>query len=133
MSTRLIFDGSRYHVINDLARPCPVGTSAGGALFSIGDSTIAEESFFNAVAACNSRGGRLCTFGEWASTCHRHPGFLATVTAYEWVDDAANNSNDAKTVGGGYAGPDIMEGFACEYGDTRAPQLVNRYRCCFDR
>lgn len=131
--SRLIFDGARYQVLTALAKPCPQGASPGGALFCIGDSVVAEGSFYDAVNVCTSRGGRLCTFGEWSSACRRQPGFLATVNAYEWLDDAANNGNDAKTMGSGYNGPDIVEGPSCILGNTQLPTLIHKVRCCFDR
>lgn len=131
--SRMLFDGARFLLLNNLARPCPTGSSPGGALFCISDSSLAEGSYYDGVNACESRGGRLCSYGEWASACRRNPGFLSTVSAYEWVDDAANSSSEAKTVGGGYDGPNIVEGFACEYGFSREPLLIFRYRCCFDR
>lgn len=131
--SRFIFDGTSFQLITPLSRPCPAGTTVGSALYCIDDSSSTERTFFESANACSLRGGRLCSFGEWASGCRRIAGFLATVTAYEWVDSAANNGGDAKTVGGGSSGPSTVNGFACEYGNTREPSLSYRFRCCFDR
>lgn len=134
MPSRLVFDGARYQVLNWNSRPCTTGTIPGSALFCIDDSTRGTSSYYDAVGYCTNRGGRLCTFGEWASACRRNPGFLGTVASYEWVEDAANNSNDGKVVGRGYNGPDFMDGrIACEYGFTREPLMRHYYRCCYDR
>ncbi len=133
MPSRLLFDGTHYQLITTLARPCPTGSRVGGTLFCIEDTTRPGATFFDAVVTCNAQGGRLCSPGEWASACRRNPLFLPTVVAYEWADDAANHTDDAKTMGGGNTGPTVVEGVACEYGDTRVPTLSFRFRCCFDR
>lgn len=131
--TRLIYAGTHYLVLNTVSRPCPKNTSVGSTLYCIDDSSSVEGTFYQGVNACASRGGRLCSFGEWTSACRKYPGFIGTVTAYEWVDDAANSSGEAKTIGGGYDGPNIVEGFDCRYGLSRDPALIFRHRCCFDR
>jgi hypothetical protein len=130
---RLLFDGVRFQLINWNTRPCPTGAFPGSALFCIDDSVHQAASFYNAVNTCEARGGRLCSFGEWASVCRRIPSFITTVSGYEWVEDAHNNDNDGKVIGEGYNGPDVQVGIACEYGFTRPPQSVHNFRCCFDR
>jgi hypothetical protein len=130
---RLLFDGERFQLINWNARPCPAGSFPGSALFCIDDSVHQALSFYNAVNTCEARGGRLCSFGEWASVCRRIPSFIGTVSGYEWVEDAHNNDNDCKVMGAGYNGPDVQEGIACEFGLSRVPQSINNFRCCFDR
>lgn len=130
---RLVFDGVSWQLLNWNARPCPEGSIAANAGHCIDSDTRGTGSYYTAVAACESRGGRLCSFGEWSSACRRDPGFLPTVTNYEWIEDAANNPNDGKVMGRGYNGPDVMEGLACEWGWTQAPTTVSLYRCCYDR
>lgn len=131
--SRVIFDGSRYQVLNWNARPCAAGTIAGSALYCIDAEPRGTDTYYNAVNTCTARGGRLCTFGEWSSACRRNPVFLPTVVAYEWLEDAANNPNDAKVMGQGYNGPEIMQGIACEYGNSHAPLNLNLIRCCYNR
>lgn len=130
---RLLFDGVHFQMINWNSRPCPVGSFPGSALFCMDDSVHQTASFYGAVNTCEARGGRLCTFGEWASVCRRIPAFITTVSGYEWVEDAHNNDNDGKVMGEGYNGPDIQEGIACEFGFSRTPQSIHNFRCCFDR
>jgi len=130
---RLIFDGARYHVLHVGSRPCPAGSRPGGALFCIEDSTSAEGSIQSSMIACEARGGRLCSYAEWTSACRRLPQFLSTVSVFEWVDDAANNSADGKVVGSGYSGPEAVPGNACEFGSTVQPQTIQRFRCCYTR
>lgn len=130
---RLVYDGSRFLLLSHAARPCPPNFSPGGSTYCVSDSVTGAGTFYEGIAACEALGGRLCTFGEWSNACLERPGFLATVNNYEWVDDAHNNNNDAKTVGAGYAGPLLMEGYACEYGLSRAPTVISNYRCCTSR
>ncbi|MEZ4791283.1 MAG: hypothetical protein R2811_14905 [Flavobacteriales bacterium] len=130
---RLVFDGVNWQLLNWNARPCPVGSIPANAGHCVDSETRGTGTYYEAVAACVDRGGRLCSFGEWSSACRRDPAFLTTVTNYEWIEDAANNPNDGKVMGRGYNGPDVMEGLACEWGWTQAPTIVSLYRCCYDR
>lgn len=133
MPARLVFDGERFLLLNNATRPCPPSFGALTSSYCVSDSSYGPGTFYDGINGCESRNARLCSFGEWANACRNKPGFLGTITAYEWVDDAANNPNDAKTVGGGYDGPNIVQGFACEYGISREPLSVFRYRCCTSR
>lgn len=130
---RMIFDGTRFQVLTNVARPCPMGSFAASALQCIDSTFQPMSTFYEAVVGCADRGGRLCTQGEWGGACLRSAGFLGTVVSAEWIDDAANNTNDAKTVGAGSNGPGPVSGTSCYYGHTRDPNLLARYRCCYDR
>ena len=130
---RFVFDGASWQLVNWNARPCPTGSVPANAGHCVDTETRGTGTYYEAVAACVDRGGRLCSFGEWASACRRDPAFLPTVTNYEWIEDASNNPNDAKVMGRGYNGPDVMEGLACEWGWTHAPLTISLYRCCYDR
>lgn len=130
---RLVYDGNNFLLLNDNALPCRTGYSAYSSSTCIMDSSLVAQTFHNAVAACAAAGARLCTMGEWANACRVHAPFIGTVSDYEWVDDGANNSNDAKTVGAGWVTETPMEGFGCNFGLSRAPTLSYRYRCCTSR
>jgi hypothetical protein len=130
---RLVYDGNSFLLLNSVSRPCKPGTHVVGSLYCISDSAVGEGTFFDGIQACANRGGRLCSFGEWATACRQQAGFLGSVATAEWVDDAANNTNDAKVVGAGSNGPGPVTGTACEYGNTKVPTLIFGYRCCFDR
>lgn len=133
--SRLLFDGTSYQVLNWNSRPCATRTMPGSPLYCIDDSVRGSAvSYYDAVIDCHGRGGRLCSFGEWASACRRNAGFLGTLVSYEWVDDAANSGNHGKVVGSGYYNASTPEvGTACEYGSTHQPLTLNLYRCCYDR
>ena len=130
---RLVYDGNNFLLLNDSALPCKAGYSAYSSSTCIADSSFSAQTFHNAVVSCATTGARLCTLAEWANACRVHAPFIGTVSDYEWVDDGANNSNDAKTVGAGWVTATPVEGFGCNYGLSRAPTLSCRYRCCTSR
>ncbi|HQW06375.1 MAG: hypothetical protein IPH05_06555 [Flavobacteriales bacterium] len=130
---RLVYDGTRFMLLNNAYRPCPSGYSPASALTCIADSVRGVRNFHQAVMACDAIGARMCTFGEWTTACRTKPGFLGTVSSYEWVGDGANSGSDGKMVGAGSNGPTEVTGIACEYGATSGIAAPVRYRCCRSR
>ncbi|MBP7155142.1 MAG: hypothetical protein KBA60_03975 [Flavobacteriales bacterium] len=130
---RLIYDGSRFLLLSNASRPCPTGFYAATSTYCIQDSSLAAITFFNAITYCHNTGARLCSMGEWANACRTKPTFIGTVISAEWVDSAANNSNDAKTIGAGWATDEPLPGVACNYGFTNIPTALFRFRCCMTR
>jgi hypothetical protein len=133
MPARLVYDGTRFLLLNNAYRPCPAGYSASSAISCIADSVLSSANFHQATMACDAVGARLCSFGEWTSACRTKPGFLGSVTEYEWVGDGANSAADGKLVGAGSNGPTELPGIACEYGITSGNLAVRRFRCCLSR
>jgi hypothetical protein len=133
MPARLVYDGTRFLLLNTTYRPCPQGYSPASATSCISDTFVAINTFANAAMVCDSLGARLCKIGEWASACRMLPGFLATVLATEWVDDGANSASDGKLMGTGSSGPATVTDFACEYGFTSSSNANQRFRCCLSR
>lgn len=130
---RLVYDGSRFLLLNHVNRPCPAGSFAATANTCVDSIARPAVSFFDAVSSCHAIGARLCSTGEWVNACLTQPMFLPTVTAGEWVDDAANSSNDAKSLGNGSDGPNTVTGFGCRYGSTQGPLSLRKIRCCHSR
>jgi hypothetical protein len=130
---RLVFDGQDFLVITAVPLPCPAGYHIGSREYCIEDSSRAAQTFFAANVICRDQSARLCTYSEWISTCRRDPGFLPTVTGFEWVDSAANSANDAKHVGDGEDGAGGPWGISCEHGGTTLPTTLTRFRCCKNR
>lgn len=128
---RLMFEGTRYVVLNTLTLPCEPGYSAPNRAYCIADSSRAADTFFQAALDCASSGARLCTLSEWANACFHFPGFFATVPSGEWVDHAANHESTAKIAGAGDNGTVIGQG--CDFGTLSVPTGLFRYRCCISR
>lgn len=131
---RMIYDGDRFLLLNEVSRPCPTGFQVMSPTTCIGqqpEATVAN--FYDAVTACHSMGARLCNMGEWTYACQNTPGILASVLSGEWVDDGANSGSDGKVLGTGYYGSTAVTGVACTYANTLAVNFAVRYRCCYSR
>ncbi|MBK9418430.1 MAG: hypothetical protein IPN62_14405 [Flavobacteriales bacterium] len=129
MPARLLFDGQRYHLMTDAGKPCRTGFSIATADHCIADSSMAANNFREASRQCVAMNARLCSLSEWAIGCQRVPGFLATVTALEWVDHATNSQDQGKL-----AGVDrLTQVIGCTFGDTDAQTALKRFRCCTNR
>jgi len=127
--SRLIYDGTQFHVLGEITLPCPDGFSAVTNAYCVMDSAMAPATFYAAIVACGAMNARLCSFSEWAFACRSRPGFLPTVSQLEWVDDAANSASNAKNVG---VNSTTLE-FGCEFGANSNPLELGRYRCCRNR
>lgn len=125
----LIYDGAVFQVGNQLHPACPPGMMALGRESCIEKAPHDGSNWYTAGRYCADRGFRLCSFAEWMQGCLRDPAFLSTVTDFEWVDDAANLYNTAKTMGLNSITfvPD------CLGGGHRPPTGTSPYRCCSDR
>lgn len=125
----LVFDGTVFQVTSQLEPSCPPGTVGFMRDACIETSTRDSLSFYNANVACAAVNGRLCTMDEWIHACLRVPGFLASVSAFEWSDHAANFSGNAKLMG--------FDGISplpdCRAGGHTDPFNLRPYRCCFER
>ncbi|MCC6937028.1 MAG: hypothetical protein IT226_02290 [Flavobacteriales bacterium] len=129
---RLMYDGLDFQLIGASTLPCPAGFHVGGREYCIEDSSRSPLSFVVAMNDCINHGGRLCSFAEWVHGCEAQTGFIGTVSDYEWVDCAANNTGNAKRVGYGDDGSGNV-GFGCRHGHHTAPATPTRYRCCMSR
>lgn len=125
----LIYDGAVFQVGNQLYPACPPAMRALGSAACIETASYDAVNWYTAAVRCADRGLRLCSFGEWMWGCQSDPAFITTVSDYEWVDDAANGFNTAKTMGinGATLVPD------CQGGGHKEPLVNSRYRCCSDR
>lgn len=125
----LIYDGAVFQVGNQLHPACPPGMMALGRESCIETTPHGTLNWYAAGVFCAGQGLRLCSFAEWMQGCLREPTFLSTVTDFEWVDDAANLYNTAKTMGLNSTTfvPD------CRGGGHRPPTGSSPFRCCSDR
>lgn len=131
LPVRMLFDGTRYVMLNAVPLPCSPGYSAPNRGYCIADSSREANTFFAAALDCAANGARLCTLSEWANACFHFPDFFATVPSGEWVDHAANHESTAKIAGFGDNG--TMVGQGCDFGTLSVPTGLFRYRCCTSR
>lgn len=130
---RLIYDGSRFHLVGEAFIPCPAGFHVGGREYCIEDSSRSDTTFYWAARRCRDSNARLCTFSEWTHACRSDSSFFFTILDFEWIDSGANDTNDAKTVGNGGDGLGGPSFISCEHGGTALPTVNRRYRCCTHR
>ncbi len=127
--THVIYDGAAFQVVNQLYPGCPVGFSPISRDVCIADLPNDTLNWYAAVNRCNAQGARLCSMQEWIQGCLKYPGFVSTVTDYEWVDSGANYNNMAKNMGW----TDTSTAGDCRAGSRQIPTVFYRSRCCYDR
>ncbi len=127
---QVIYDGTAFQVTSQVYPGCPPGylpVSTGSCVEAVSHEPV---NWYSAVSSCTGQGRRLCGFAEWVQSCLQSTGSIfGSIADYEWVDEASNNINDAKTMGINATTllPD------CRAGGTREPLTMLRYRCCYDR
>ncbi len=127
---QVVHDGAVFQVTSQLYPGCPVGYVPVGSSTCVEAESHGPTNWFNAAGTCVNQGKRLCGFAEWIQACSQSTGSIfGSISDYEWVDEAANSVNDAKTMGINATTllPD------CRSGGTRGPLEMMRYRCCYDR
>lgn len=127
---QVIYDGATFQITSQIYPGCPPGYVPVGSSSCVEEADHGPANWYSAVSACANQGKRLCGFAEWIQACSQSTGSIFdSITDYEWVDEASNNANDAKTMGINATTllPD------CQAGGTREPLTMLRYRCCYDR
>lgn len=126
---QLIHDGAVFQVAGQIHPGCPTGYLPVGTSSCVEQTSHDAVNWYSAVSACTAQGKRLCGFAEWIQACRQTDNIFGSIMDYEWVDEAANSVNDAKTMGINATTllPD------CLSGGTRGPLELMRYRCCYDR
>ncbi len=133
--SRMVYDGSQFHMISSGYRTCPAGFKAVGPNFCISEATLGSTIFYAAATHCSDIGARLCTFSEWVQACRQDTTFISTVMEAEWVDHAANDAAGAKRLGYGSIGSNGIDPPqpSCEHGTSTAPASNGGIRCCRNR
>lgn len=126
---QVLYDGAVFQVTSQLYPGCPAGYKPVGVSSCVEEVSHDPVNWFSANSACVNQGKRLCGFTEWIQACLQGNSILGSIADYEWVDEASNSANDAKTMGINATTllPD------CRAGGTREPLTLIRYRCCYDR
>lgn len=126
---QVLYDGAVFQVTSQIYPGCPAGYKPVGASACVEEVSHDPVNWYSANSSCIGQGKRLCGFAEWIRACQQGDNIFGSIVDYEWVDEAANSGNDAKTMGINATTllPD------CASGGTRAPLTMLRYRCCYDR
>ena len=126
---QVLYDGAVFQVTSQVYPGCPAGYKPVGVGSCVEEVSHDPVNWYSANSACVIQGKRLCGFAEWMQACLQGNSILGSIADYEWVDEASNSANDAKTMGINATTllPD------CRSGGTREPLQLIRYRCCYDR
>ena len=126
---QVLYDGAVFQVTSQVYPGCPAGYKPVGVSSCIEEVSHDPVNWYTAVLACSDQGKRLCGFTEWIQACLQSDNIFGSIVDYEWIDEASNSANDAKTMGINATTllPD------CRSGGTREPLQPIRYRCCYDR
>lgn len=125
---QLVFDGTAFQLISQWHPACPTGYMAISRDVCIEAAVHDSSNWFSATNQCVNSGARLCSMGEWYQGCAMPGGIFSSVLAFEWIDEAANNTSDAKLMG--------MDGLGtidCKNGGLATPLAQRVFRCCWDR
>jgi hypothetical protein len=126
MVLSLVFDGSSFQLMNTTGhrvRPCPEGTVAVNEQFCIEPEQGPALTFWDAIHGCNSKGMRLCSWGEYHAACVNGEtlGITGMGTQWEWTNSATNENGSVRMVRGCYSGANNW------------PDSTLWHRCCFTR
>ena len=120
----MVYSDSAFRIISSVNSYCPANTYAINENTCIETEERAPSTFWLAVKTCGDEGGHLCNWNEWYVACFENPGLiLNTTNNWEWIDDAANNQNEAKLVGNG----------GCEAGTHVVTTSSFSFRCCYSK
>lgn len=127
----LVYDGSAFQLMNGPAhsrRQCPSGMVQAneGLCIDLNEEATALP-FFDAVMVCIQQDKRMCSWGEWHSSCRKSNelGLLNMEDNAEWTANTANYSGGVRTVGNG----------SCYNGatDNVYNATPRKFRCCLPR
>lgn len=123
----LIYSGSYFEMVSETARPCKKGFIPVNTFYCIESNEHDSVNVYNAMDACGSLGGKLCTWSQWYIACQQSsPQLLNMIGNYEWVDDAGN-------YGSPYVQAKAMGGSGCDDNVSVNPTGARAFRCCHRR
>ena len=125
-----IYDGTNFQMLSKIKRRCPAGFADVNKDYCIEMMERDTVNWFNSVKTCGDLNARLCTMSEWAYACQNAAtlNVLGMTDNMEWVDSAANDPDEAKTMG-----KDILGSFGCNQGVTILWSFNKNFRCCYSK
>ncbi|WKZ66927.1 MAG: hypothetical protein QY325_03145 [Flavobacteriales bacterium] len=113
----------RFTLLSAAERSCPSGFVQVNPSYCIESSPgSAQGTWLWAIGQCASRGGRLCTWGEYASACMLLGNQLSGMfSSWEWIDDTSNHTHGADQAGR----------TTCMSQRTTLVSQPGRARCCY--
>lgn len=96
----VLFDNDNWILMNPATRTCPPGTvpTAGPTCMDV--AATPGLLFYEAIDHCAARGGKLCTWDEYAVGCAlRQAELTGLFVEWEWIDDTSNHTHTANQAG----------------------------------
>jgi len=118
----LLADG-QFILMSGPERGCPAGFTAVNGEYCIETNPPSTTGTWQwAVAKCASRGGNLCTWGEYAAACMMLGSQLGGMHVnWEWIDDTSNHTHGADSAGR----------TTCMSQRTTLITVAAKARCCY--
>lgn len=96
----LLFSGDAWLLLNPSTTTCPTGTLHTSGHVCMDSTSIQGLRFYQAVEHCAARGGKLCSWDEYATGCALLQSQLSGLfNEWEWIDDASNHTHSANQAG----------------------------------
>lgn len=119
----LYFTGA-WHLLDPSTRECPPGTIRTVDPVCMDVNAVPGLRFYQAIDHCAARGGKLCTWDEYAVGCALQQGALSGLfNEWEWIDDTSNHTHSANQAGR----------FTCQSQRSAnvVPVMIGDTRCCY--
>lgn len=116
--------GSNFVLLNANSKNCPPGTLATTGPTCVDINSIPGLRFYQAIEHCAGKGGKLCTWDEYAVGCALGGTQLEGLfNEWEWIDDTSNHTHTANQAGR----------FSCQ--SQRSANVITTMtgdtRCCY--
>lgn len=96
----VVLNGTDWFLLNGNTNACPPGTlrTAGPVCMDI--ASTPGLLFYQAIDLCAGRGGKLCTWDEYAVGCALlETQLVGLFNEWEWIDDSSNHTHTANQAG----------------------------------
>lgn len=96
----VLFEDGRWILLNPSSKTCPPGTVTTAGPTCMDASAFQGLRFYEAIEHCAARGGKLCTWDEYAVGCALRQAELSGLfVEWEWIDDTSNHTHTANQAG----------------------------------
>lgn len=96
----VLYDNGNWVLLNPATRTCPPGTIATAGPTCMDIDFVPGMRFYQAIDHCAARGGKLCTWDEYAVGCAlREAELNGLFVEWEWIDDSSNHTHTANQAG----------------------------------
>jgi hypothetical protein len=120
----VLFFAGVWHLMNASGDRCPPGTIRTVDPVCMDIAALPGLRFYEAIDHCAARGGKLCTWDEYAVGCALQQGGLSGLfNEWEWIDDTSNHTHSANQAGR----------FTCQSQRSAnvVPVMTGDTRCCY--